>query len=160
VYPLPEHVPYSRAAEIVDEATIHPEDILRITPVPPVSQWTRVFDFVERKDLPPVPLNPSAPGPVTGFSLIEGEQEGSLLAKWDPIPGLGAHAVYTLTVTGGSVVQKFRTGGTSIEIEGLHAAVAYTFAVSATNEQYTGPEVEETWTTAACSRCGGGPNMF
>ncbi|MCY2939334.1 MAG: DUF4214 domain-containing protein, partial [Planctomycetota bacterium] len=152
VYPLSEHVPYPRAEEIVDEATIHPEDILRIQPVPPVSQWTRLFDFVERKDLPQVPLNPSAPGPVTGFSLFGGEEEGSLLAKWDPSPGLGAHAVYTVTVTGGSVVQKFLTGGTSIEIEGLHAAVAYTFAVSASNDQYTGPKVEETLTTAACTR--------
>lgn len=160
VGPLPEHVPYSRAAEIVNEATIHPEDILRITPVPPVSQWTRVFDFVERKDLPPVPLNPSAPGPVTGFSLFEGEEEGSLLAKWDPIPSLGTHAVYTVTVTGGSVVQKFLTAGTSFHIHGLQGGVAYTFAVSATNEQYTGLGVEETWTTAACSRCGGGPSMF
>jgi hypothetical protein len=162
VYPLPEHVPYSRAAEIVDEATIHPEDILRITPVPPVSQWTRVFDFVERKDLPPVPLNPSAPGPVTGFSLFTGEQEGSLLAKWVPPSGLGAHAVYTFTVTGGSVVQKFLTGDTSIKIKGLQAGVPYTFAVSATNEQHTGPKVEETWTTVAGGRggAGGGPVLL
>ena len=165
VYPLPEHVPYSRAAEIVDEATIQPEDILRITPVPPVSQWTRLFDFVERKDLPPVPLNPSAPGPVTGFSLIEGEQEGSLLARWDPpswsfLPDLGAQAVYTFTVNGGSIVEKFLTADTSIKIKGLQAGVPYTFAVSATNGQHTGPKVEETWTTAACTRCGGGPSMF
>jgi hypothetical protein len=165
VYPLPEHVPYSRAAEIVDEATIHPEDILRITPVPPVSQWTRLFDFVERKDLPPVPLNPSAPGPVTGFSLFEGEEEGSLLAKWVPPSGLGAHAVYTFTVNGGSVVQKFLTGDTSIKIKGLQAGVPYTFAVSATNGQHTGLEVEETWTTVAGGRggaggAGGGPVLL
>lgn len=170
VYPLPEHVPYSRAAEIVDEATIHPEDILRITPVPPVSQWTRLFDFVERKDLPPVPLNPSAPGPVTGFSLFEGEEEGSLLAKWVPpsnsgLPDFGVHAVYTFTVNGGSVVQKFLTGDTSIKIKGLQAGVPYTFAVSATNGQHTGLEVLETWTTVAGGRggaggAGGGPVLL
>jgi hypothetical protein len=47
------------------------------------------------------------------------------------------------------MVEKFLTADTSIKIKGLQAGVPYTFAVSATNEQHTGPKVEETWTTVA-----------
>ena len=184
VDPLPQHVPFSRAREIVDESTIDSTKTMRIT-LPagePVTKWTRLFVIVVRKDSNQEPLNPSAPNAVTGFTLGAASSDptegtildtpnastdfavgaaapkgsdsftvkadtptDSVIARWDPSPDLGDHPVYTLTVTGGYMVQKFLTAETSIVIKGLQVAIdnRYTFSVTPTGELYTGSGSDE-----------------
>ena len=142
---LPQHVPFSRAQEIVDESTIDPTKTMRIT-LPagePVTKWTRLFVIVTRKDLPQAP-NPDAPGPVTGFTISADATTDSVMAGWDSSPDLGDHPVYTLTVTGGYMVQKFLTAETSIAIKGLQVAIdnRYTFSVMASGDRSTGRDTE------------------
>ena len=144
---LPEHVPFSRAREIVDESTIDPTKTMRIT-LPagvPDTKWTRLFVIVVRKDSTQEPLNPSAPNPVTGFTISADPTTDYVMAGWDPSPDLGDHPVYTLTVTGGYMVQKFLTAETSIAIKGLQVAIdnRYTFSVMASGDRATGPETEK-----------------
>ena len=142
---LPQHVPFSRAQEIVDESTIDPTKTMRIT-LPagePVTKWTRLFVIVTRKDLPQAP-NPDAPGPVANFSVGAEALTDSVIARWNPSLDLGDHPVYTLTVTGGYMVQKFLTAETSIAIKGLQVAIdnRYTFSVMASGDVSTGRDTE------------------
>ncbi len=142
----PQHVPFSRAREIVDGSTINPTETMRIT-LPagvPDTKWTRLFVIVVRKDLPQAP-NPDAPGPVANFSVDAEAPTDSVIARWNPSLDLGDHPVYTLTVTGGYMVQKFLTAETSIAIKGLQVAIdnRYTFSVTPTGELYTGSGSDE-----------------
>ena len=144
---LPQHVSFSRAREIVDGSTIDPTETMRIT-LPagvPDTKWTRLFVIVTRKDLPQAP-NPDAPGPVANFSVSAEAPTDSVIARWNPSLDLGDHPVYTLTVTGGYMVQKFLTAETSIAIKGLQVAIdnRYTFSVMASGDRSTGRDTEGT----------------
>ena len=88
----------------------------------------------------------AAPKGSDSFTVKADTPTDSVIARWDPSPDLGDHPVYTLTVTGGYMVQKFLTAETSIAIKGLQVAIdnRYTFSVMASGDRSTGRDTEGT----------------
>lgn len=144
VEPLPRFVPFSNAKAIAQSATIHPQDILRITPmVLAETGRTRLFDIVGRGDLPETTAPVGVPGQAQNL-LVAPTGVGTLLLTWDAPTG-PAPTSYSVTIGNGTEQSTSVTTDTSISFTGLSPNNTYNFVVVASNAAGSGPAATTTF---------------